>query len=295
LHVIQGADPKRIFVINNRMDQLKNVQVLRTSANSDIGKDDFALLGADFGTDQPFLELSPSIDRLENVIAAGFPGLINATDVNFQALSQGDLTAAPQTAFTNGIVTVIHTQRDGLSIIAHTATISPGNSGGPLLDSCGRVVGTNTFTRTDNQTAARANYALHNDRLMRFLDQDSTPYSLSKNPCQPRVSTPQSPSSTKPEELTPPKTTPKTTQKTPNHKTSVLLNTKAKLTKPQAPFIQEMPKTENIGAILLKPALQNSYTKWLNKLTNLSVTTELDLNTQIQGAQIHVLASASVA
>ena len=39
-------------------------------------------------------------------------------------------------------------ERDGdrfLSIIQHSATINRGNSGGPMLDDCGRVVGTNTW------------------------------------------------------------------------------------------------------------------------------------------------------
>lgn len=49
--------------------------------------------------------------------------------------------------------------------ILHTATISPGNSGGPLLNRCGQVVGMNTFTRNEG-TTARADFAVHTRELL---------------------------------------------------------------------------------------------------------------------------------
>ncbi len=76
--------------------------------------------------------------------------------------------------FTEGIVSAI--RDDPLhktAVIQTSAPISPGNSGGPLLDEYGEVVGVNTFVRTDGQNINFAiavpaiNYVIANARTSR--------------------------------------------------------------------------------------------------------------------------------
>ena len=61
-------------------------------------------------------------------------------------------------------------------VIKHTATIHPGNSGGPLVNSKGEVVGVNTFFYSDSR-----NYAIHVSELMRYLRENKIEYNLSKS------------------------------------------------------------------------------------------------------------------
>lgn len=56
-------------------------------------------------------------------------------------------------------------------VIQHTAMIRPGNSGGPLLNSDGQVIGINTFFYSDS-----LNYAIHVDELIRLLDKNDIAY-----------------------------------------------------------------------------------------------------------------------
>lgn len=56
--------------------------------------------------------------------------------------------------------------------IRHTATIRPGNSGGPLLNEDGNVVGVNTFFYSYSR-----NFAIHIDELIFLLDRDMVTYS----------------------------------------------------------------------------------------------------------------------
>ena len=42
------------------------------------------------------------------------------------------------------ILSTVQTENDGVEWLYHTATIDKGNSGGPLLDDCGFLVGINT-------------------------------------------------------------------------------------------------------------------------------------------------------
>lgn len=56
-------------------------------------------------------------------------------------------------------------------VIQHTAMIRPGNSGGPLLNSDGQVIGINTFFYSDS-----LNYAIHVDELIQLLDKNDIAY-----------------------------------------------------------------------------------------------------------------------
>lgn len=72
------------------------------------------------------------------VFALGFPG---GADRNVRGL-------APDPTVTNGILGRIYQGNWGMgqqfTILQHSAPTNPGNSGGPLFDACGRVIGVNT-------------------------------------------------------------------------------------------------------------------------------------------------------
>ena len=74
----------------------------------------------------------------EKVWAMGYPG---ASDLGRQLTSEATVTG--------GVISLFHRQpwpqgSVALWIIQHDAAVNPGNSGGPLFDDCGRVVGVNT-------------------------------------------------------------------------------------------------------------------------------------------------------
>ncbi len=197
-HVVEGAAPDQIFVTNQKLGGLQPARIKDITAASTIGGPDFAVLEVPSAAHLPQLALASRVERLENVVAAGFPGVIMETDVNFQSLRNGDPAAIPQMAVTQGVVTVIQKAGPDLPIIVHTANISPGNSGGPLVDSCGRVVGINTFIRVDQESSSRLNYALQASALAAFLSEHGVPHTLLDDPCQPQVAAATSPAEAQP-------------------------------------------------------------------------------------------------
>jgi S1-C subfamily serine protease len=134
---------------------------------------DFALLRVAPQSTIEAFTLALPVRPMESVVSAGFPGLYMATDPSFQRLKRGDASAAADLApvFQAGVVN--HLQRyaeDGVTLVVHSAEIAPGNSGGPLVDACSRVLGVNTFDRSASDRAAiRARYALGSDGLSAFL------------------------------------------------------------------------------------------------------------------------------
>ncbi len=51
----------------------------------------------------------------------------------------------------NGIVSHADREMDGVTYVQHNAAISPGNSGGPLINEYGEIIGINTFSIVDSQ------------------------------------------------------------------------------------------------------------------------------------------------
>ena len=188
-HVV--ADAKgggSIFVVNKRLGRVWEAKVLARLGPLPEAGGDYALLRVP-GATSPFFTLRDSTEtmRLQNVIAAGYPGVILETDVNFARLREGDLAAIPDLTVTDGIVNVEQTLGPTTRAIIHTARISGGNSGGPLVDGCGRVVGVNTFVRSEERTQRFLNFSLASTDLLRFLDKADVRSVRASGPCAPRV------------------------------------------------------------------------------------------------------------
>lgn len=127
--------------------------------------EDVAILkvdGAGFHT----LPLETEEPRIEDtVFAVGFPG-----DSTFSAAF--DQKERPGSTVTDGKVNAIKAMsNNAYSAIQMSATIHPGNSGGPVLDRLGRVVGISTFglTDSDGHEISGNNFALPISVAKRFL------------------------------------------------------------------------------------------------------------------------------
>ncbi len=113
-----------------------------------------------------------------DVIALGYPGNVDAATA--QSASDYITPRAPTRSdgnFSN------FQSINAVSALVHTASIARGNSGGPLVDACGRVVGVNTFiTRGDDGDSSFA-FAISNRELTQFLAKARQSYANAAAPC----------------------------------------------------------------------------------------------------------------
>ena len=118
------------------------------------------------------------IESGADIVALGYPGNVDLAT----ARSANDYIT-PRTP-TRSEGNLSNTQAvDGVAMLIHTAKISRGNSGGPLVDQCGRIVGINTaITRADDGDSPFA-FAIAGRELTRFLTDASQQYSSIGTPC----------------------------------------------------------------------------------------------------------------
>jgi len=178
-HVIAEGDPNKLFITSKYLggNPIQVTLVAKTPDNN-FGNPDFALLKV-ANIPKPIKTLSIGDDPpvLQNVYAAGFPVFTTEYDAN---------QTTPDTVFSHGEVSVVQKQNSGMSLVIHTANISPGNSGGPLVNNCGTLVGVKTFGRTSldqKDLMAKALYALSAANLRQFLDANQAKYTTSSSQC----------------------------------------------------------------------------------------------------------------
>ncbi|MEM9393110.1 MAG: trypsin-like peptidase domain-containing protein [Pseudomonadota bacterium] len=192
-HVIESGGADSIFVTNDRLGELSAAQVLSTLGPLQTEGGDFALLRVP-GASSPAFDIFRSDEslRLQSVIAAGYPGDLLRTDAEFLQLRNGDLSAVPELAVTDGSVSVEQTMSPrSTDVVVHSAPISTGNSGGPLIDTCGRVVGVNTFVIQG--PLRNLNFALASTELLDFLQAAGALPNVVSQPCSPQVARPVAP------------------------------------------------------------------------------------------------------
>lgn len=117
------------------------------------------------------------VDIDDEFAALGYPA-IAVKDNDFVAYDQNDIV------ITKGGIAKKTMNTDGVNVFMIDITISSGNSGGPLVNSKGQVVGINTYYTSDkadlfsSQVDASANYAVAIDELIKIVDRESVPYVL---------------------------------------------------------------------------------------------------------------------
>jgi S1-C subfamily serine protease len=125
---------------------------------------DLAIIDVESARLEPLAIYSGRVDSGEHSAALGYPGNVDmATATSFDDLIN---PAAPVRSEGN-----ISGQRtvNGEVALLHTAAISRGNSGGPLVDDCGRVLGVNTYITVTNSGDAPFGFAIVSQELMSFL------------------------------------------------------------------------------------------------------------------------------
>lgn len=190
-HVVDGANIQSIRITSNALSSFFPAALIAKAGGQTVGDRDYAILRI-AGVKAPgTLALSQSVDKLDPVIAAGYPGVY--LDVWQQ---QGGGKGIPPLFPRQGEVVYIQESKPGIPLISHTAEIFHGNSGGPLIDACGRVIGINTFGYTvpDGKLAtdaskppaavAKVDFAISAQDLIGYLQGNNVAVVASAEPCR---------------------------------------------------------------------------------------------------------------
>jgi len=113
--------------------------------------------------------------KLTDILAAGYPGVVIQTDTNF----------FPDLTITRGTISSEQKIKGGFEAFYHTAKIARGNSGGPLTDKCGDVLGINTWGTESEQGKNEENFfiSLKSEEILQFLKDSNIKPSISNKSC----------------------------------------------------------------------------------------------------------------
>jgi S1-C subfamily serine protease len=166
-HVAQNHEAG-LFIINKKLNAPVQAKMLAMSVSPDR---DYAVLQVFVPATASIapLKFATSVRRAEKIGAWGYPHAVSKNDPKYRALMTGQAITAPELSYSDGSVSAIH-ESDPPRIV-HTAPLSPGNSGGPLTNSNGNVLGINTLISLDNESYRQTSFALSSSDILKFLSE----------------------------------------------------------------------------------------------------------------------------
>lgn len=160
LNELADNDPHlKLYVFANRDTNVE--ATVHENAQSDVL--DFAALHLSekiYGREPLVLGDSDSIAQRDNVYAYGFPA---------DSISNKNFNTKDDVSISSGIVSKV-TVTGSVDIIEHTSQLDEGNSGGPLVNDAGEVVGINEFI------VDQKNYSIQINVIKEILDTWGIPY-----------------------------------------------------------------------------------------------------------------------
>ncbi|MFO6448506.1 serine protease [Erythrobacter sp. NE805] len=120
-----------------------------------------------------------SVANLGEVAAVGYPMNVDLA----QGLGMEDIFRAQPPVKSRGFLSGVRPSRQ-FDTILHTAPIARGNSGGPLLDPCGRVIGVNSFSTDSTSGDAEFYFAVSLRELLPFLASNGVEPVVNTLPCR---------------------------------------------------------------------------------------------------------------
>lgn len=176
-HVVQQAiDDNRlsIGVVPAEGQEAVYARIVSISPRNDL-----ALLELTKGLSLPPLTIASNPAESGSVTAVGYPLNVDRA----QGLEQSDIFRAQPPVTATGFLSGRRPSRE-FDTILHTAPIARGNSGGPLLDDCGRVVGVNSFGTESAGSDADFFFAISTRELLPFLRANDVQPRLNALPCR---------------------------------------------------------------------------------------------------------------
>jgi S1-C subfamily serine protease len=204
-HVIAGVSEGNIFVASRAIGGIRRARLVAASqpppSNDEI-RMDLAVLEIQPVGAHPSLRIGTTPPKLSTAYVAGFPGFITQRDVDFEtfiarlqeglragnvdeALSSQKVSVPSADLKYGRINNVMNTGRNVVPIVIHDMQLARGNSGGPLVDACGRLEGINSLLFTSDQGAQQANVAQDVSLVRKFLTDNHVAFVSDESPCNP--------------------------------------------------------------------------------------------------------------
>ena len=127
----------------------------------------------------PPLTLSGIRPRSGEATAVGYPMNVDRA----QGLEITDIVRSQPPVASRGFISGERPSRE-FDTLLHTAPIARGNSGGPLLDNCGRVLGVNSFGADSEGADGEFYFAVSNRELLPFLAAADIEPRVNAQPCR---------------------------------------------------------------------------------------------------------------